>query len=590
VGRDEDVGQDREFDLFLENLRAATDMVSLVQAYVPSLKRAGKSYKGICPFHAEKTPSFTISPDKGLYHCFGCGASGDAIGFVMAIEKIGFIEAVKLLAERAGIPFPERKPARSDDERDKLLAVCETACAFYQQVLRDAGPGSEPVEWLKSRGIDGRTALDFRIGFAPNAWDALARHAAGKGIDVATLAAAGLVVEKEGGGGYDRFRNRVIFPISTISGRVVAFGGRAMSPDEPAKYINSPETLLFRKGDTLYGLHRTKDAIRREGTAVLVEGYTDFLSVYTSGIEHVVATSGTALTESQARLLSRYSKVVIILYDGDDAGRAASERAVQPLLAACEEVRVALLPEGSDPDSFARQRGGEALRELLDSAVRWQRFVLDRWAPDFSAMGISAQTSVIERVGEYLRGVPDPGRRELEVRKASEELAVDEAIVRRAARIKRGKAPDEKKSATPVDTVRWEAEFLRLLIADEQARIRVDGEVEVNDLKDPAHQVAFEAILAAHREGVRIDPAMAVAGGIPRLDSTFVGRLINMPGKPEPLEHHLARIRKERFANEIEALRSQMARAKQEGDIVEEKRLFARYEELQRAVKRSDGS
>lgn len=360
---------------FIDELLLRLDIVEVVGRYVP-LKKAGANYTACCPFHQEKTPSFTVSPSKQFYHCFGCGAHGTAIGFVMEYEGIGFVEAVKLLAGRLGLAVPEARGQASRQQEGghtALAAVLRQALDYYRQALKAA---PEAIAYLKGRGVSGEIAARFGIGYAPPGWQNL------KAVfpDYATsraLVEAGLVVEGENGHRHDRFRDRIIFPILDQRGNVIGFGGRVLGAGEP-KYLNSPETPLFQKGRELYGLPQARRAIREAGRVLVVEGYMDVVALAQHGVEYAVATLGTATTAQHVERLLRLADHIVFCFDGDAAGRRAAWRALENSLPALSDgARVAflLLPEGEDPDSFIRSQGRAAFEGLLKEAVPLSQFL-----------------------------------------------------------------------------------------------------------------------------------------------------------------------------------------------------------------------
>jgi len=354
----------------LNEVRAKSDIVEVISGYV-ALKQAGKTYKALCPFHAEKTPSFVVSPEKQLFHCFGCGAGGDVFSFVMKAENVDFAEAVRILADRAGVALvASSKEAREAQERRAAVYEAnEAACEYFQEVLAGNPEAESARAYLRKRGLSEETVKRFRLGFAPPSWDALLRALTRKKIAREVLLDAGLVIPgKEPGSCYDRFRARLMFPISDPSGKVIGFGGRVIDDSAP-KYLNSPETVLFKKGRNLYALHLAKEAMRRESAAVVVEGYMDAITAHQHGFAHVVASLGTALTEEQARTLRRYVPAVVIAYDADAAGAAATLRGMEILAGAGLEVRVATLPAGEDPDATLRRGGDAAFAKVLADAT-----------------------------------------------------------------------------------------------------------------------------------------------------------------------------------------------------------------------------
>ncbi|NLC51235.1 MAG: DNA primase [Firmicutes bacterium] len=355
----------------VEQIRNQFDLVEVVSRYT-ALKEKGNRFWGLCPFHNEKTPSFTVSPDKQLYHCFGCGAGGDIFQFVMDIENVDFPEAVRLLAAQAGIRIPEGGVADSSDFKLKtmLFDVHKLAARFYHYILYKTTAGKEALTYLKKRGLSDRIIHRFGLGFAPDRWDSLLRFAQRKGIGPNILLKAGLVTHRQDDNGYyDRFRGRIIFPIFDLTGRVIGFGGRTLKGLGP-KYLNSPETPLFNKSSTLYGFNFARGTIRKKQQAIIVEGYMDVITAHQFGLEQTVACLGTALTERQAYLLRQQAEEVFIAFDADVAGENATWRGLDVLRSAGCQVRVAPLPEGDDPDLFLRSKGAAAFQnEILQKAV-----------------------------------------------------------------------------------------------------------------------------------------------------------------------------------------------------------------------------
>jgi DNA primase len=359
---------------FIDDLIARADIVEVVGNRV-TLKKAGREYKACCPFHDEKTPSFTVSPTKGFYHCFGCGEHGTAIGFLMNYEQLGFIDAVEALAEMLGVEVPTTREDRDPGRDTSLYDILNEADQIFRNALRN---NPEAIAYLKRRGIDGTTAGRFAMGFAPDAWDTILKSLGTSDARIAQLRDAGLVIRNEQGREYDRFRNRIMFPIRDPRGRVIGFGGRVMGNDEP-KYLNSPETPVFHKGQALYGLYEARQAQGRPEEILIVEGYLDVASLSQHGIEPSVATLGTATTTDHIRRLTRICDRVIFCFDGDRAGRKAAWRALEtalPHAGGTVELKFLLLPEGQDPDSLVRDGGAEALRELLPNAQQLSEFML----------------------------------------------------------------------------------------------------------------------------------------------------------------------------------------------------------------------
>jgi len=419
-------------------VRDRTDIVAVVRESVPSLKKAGRRLVGLCPFHKEKTPSFSVNPDSGVYHCFGCGEGGDAIKFVMKTEGYTFHEAVRALAESHGIPIEEERSGappsdaeRHKKEREALYGVMSIAAGWYEEQLQKHPQRQYAVDELARRGLDPshEAVRAFRIGYAPPGWDGLASFLKKQGISPAVAESLGLVAPRSSGSGYyDRFRHRLMFSVIDARGRVVAFSGRALAPlpgdeerppgegqyNKPPKYINSPETPIYVKGTNLFGLWQARNAIRQTEHAILVEGNFDVVSLHARGVDNVVGPLGTAFTLDQARLLRRSTVDLTLLFDGDAAGRKAARAAAQP----CEEVgldaRVAILPDKTDPDDFVRTRGEAALKHLLGQARGILEYLIDSELDEsFNAADSLEKAARVELVLGLIAKQKDPMRREL---------------------------------------------------------------------------------------------------------------------------------------------------------------------------------
>ena len=359
-------------DAFVERVSENTDIVRIVQSYVP-LKRRGNRYWGCCPFHHEKTASFSVVPDKGFFYCFGCHAGGNAFKFISLIENISYFDAIKLQAEKLGIPLPERKRSPQEIAREReiqdLRKVNELARDFFHNCLTMTRMGERGKAYFAGRGIRQETIEEFQLGYAPPAWDKLSTAFLKRGIKQEFLLASGLSAErKQGSGLYDRFRGRVIIPIADERGRVVGFGGRVLDDSTP-KYLNTPETVLFNKRKLLFGLDHSHRAIQQEGRAIVVEGYMDAISVFDAGVHNVVASLGTSFTPEHAKKLLHYAPEICFCYDSDEAGQKATIRALTIVRDTGARVRVIVVPDGKDPDEFIRKHGADAFRELVRQAL-----------------------------------------------------------------------------------------------------------------------------------------------------------------------------------------------------------------------------
>ena len=415
---------------FIDDLRLQADIVQVIQEYV-SLKKAGTSYKGLCPFHAEKTPSFTVSRDKGFFYCFGCGAGGDVFKFLELQEKLGFQDAVRHLAQKFGMKVPEAETGREPEaaEREALLKVHERAAAYFRVQLASAA-GSRARQHLRDRGVSAETTEQLGLGFAPHGRESLREALEGDGFARPLLIRSGLVVERESGEVVDRFRGRLIIPIYRDTGSVLAFGARALDADQQPKYLNSPATPGYSKGRTLYGLHLTKGHIRRLGYAVLVEGYFDVAQLLQAGIGPVVASCGTALTVQQGHLLRRFTSKVILSFDPDAAGQGAAARSCELLVAEGFDVNVAVLPPGDDPDGFVRKRGRDAYVDLLRTSRPYLDYLLDRTAAQHELATDEGRRQFLGAMLAVAARIPDPAGRDQFADRLAHKARITEEVIR----------------------------------------------------------------------------------------------------------------------------------------------------------------
>jgi len=416
----------------IEEIRSANDIVDVISQHV-RLKKRGKNFVGLCPFHQEKTPSFTVSSEKQVYHCFGCTKGGNVITFVMEFEKVSFTEAVRSLAEKAGITisFTEVDQERQN-ETEALYNVCRFAGLHFYNNLMKTDEGRSALEYFHHRGFSDETIRVFGLGYSLNSWDGFVHRAKEEGLDRGDLLKAGLIRVREDGTDYDYFRGRAMFPIISTTGRVVGFGARKLREDDPlGKYINSPETPIYNKSRILYGLFHSKDAVRAQDNALMVEGYADLISLYQAGIQNVVASSGTALTEEQVQLISRYGKKLTLVYDADSAGSNATLRGMDIALAQDLDILIVELPEGEDPDSFIKKSGGKEFQKLLDQAVSFIDFKARQFLRTGSFTTPEGKTQAVRSIVQSIAKMKDELKRNFYIKEVATKYDIYESVLYR---------------------------------------------------------------------------------------------------------------------------------------------------------------
>ncbi len=417
----------------IEEIRNAIDIVEFIGSFV-KLKKRGKNYIGLCPFHNEKTPSFNVSPDKQMYHCFGCGVGGNVFTFLMEMEKISFIEAARSLAETAGIQLPTYSPETEDTarEQEELYAVCKMGALFFYNNLISTTEGKFALDYLHKRGLTDETIKMFGLGYSPNSWDGLIQHAESQKIELEYLEKVGLVRKREDGTYYDYFRGRAMFPVFSTTGRVIGFGARKIYDDDQlAKYINSPETPIYNKSRLLYGIHQAKEVMREKDFVILVEGYTDHLKTFQAGFKNVVASSGTALTVEQIQLIARYTKNITIVYDADSAGSKATMRGVDLVLENDLDVRVAKLPSGEDPDSYIEKFSREKFQKLIQNSISFIDFMAQAYETEGYFKTPEGQTKAVRKIIQTIAKIKDPIKRNFYTQDVAEKYGLYESVLQK---------------------------------------------------------------------------------------------------------------------------------------------------------------
>jgi DNA primase len=579
---------------FADRVKQQADIVRVVGEYV-RLKKSGQNFTGLCPFHSEKTPSFAVHPVKQIYHCFGCGAGGDVFKFVMEMDKTTFPESVRAVAEKCGIAIPrarERTPEerRENQQRTSLVELHREAAAFFVQQLNATQEGRAAKAYLLDRGLDSEAMARFGIGFAPSGGETLLRAFKQK-YPEKVLETSGLFSRDQNGRLFDRFRRRVMFPIANDSGKIVAFGGRALGDDLP-KYLNSPETPIYTKSNILYHLDRAKEALRQRDFAVLVEGYMDAIAVARAGISNVVASCGTSLTEPQVKLLNRFTRRIIVNYDPDTAGQAATERSLAILLEQGAEVRVLALPGGKDPDSFIRSEGAAAYTKLLNEAPPYVDYLISR----ASKMDMSTAEGKLRAVNflmPYVQRIPDRILRSEWATRIAQQLRIEEPVLRESMR----KAASERRSevkARPELAGRVgkpaERRLVQMLIEAEEFRAQLAEEIRGGELHRglESERILF-ALCEACASGVRPDAA-ELALALEDRDRRLLFEIAFESAAPptwEEAESCLAVLRRRRAEEELSAVQRQIesfAAAAGAGAGGELRRLLERKQELRRRL------
>jgi DNA primase len=488
---------------FIDEVRAAADIVTVISDTV-SLRKAGAKYKGLCPFHGEKTPSFSVDKDKGFFHCFGCGVGGDVFKFVELQEKVGFGEAVRLLAGRFGIPIPEMEAGgdqrESAAEREALVRIHEVALAYFREQL--ASPAGAKIRdyLLKDRGLTPATIEQLQIGYAPQARDALRQRILKAGFSAVQAVTSGLVTRRDDGSEADRFRHRLMIPILRDTGTVIAFGGRALDADQQPKYLNSPETPIYVKSRTLYGLNLTKGQVRKGNFALIVEGYFDFAQVHQAGGFPVVATCGTALTSQQAQMLRRFASKAVLCYDPDRAGQSAAERSSELLVSEGFDVNVVLLPGGEDPDTFMHRQGREAFVAQLKRSRPYLEFLLDRAAAEHDLARDDSRREFLRKMLGVAARIPDPAARDQFADRLAHKARVTEDVVRaeirRAAAARKTELPAERVPTLQRHIRKAEKGLIWTLVHQPSAAVASLKQLETADLQG----LSTENILKTARE------------------------------------------------------------------------------------------
>lgn len=577
----------------VRRIQDASDIVDVVSGYL-TLQKKGQNYVGLCPFHHEKTPSFVVSPAKQLFHCFGCGAGGDVIGFLMKADSLSFPEAVRTLGEKAGIPIPTlsfaHKASSEDSIREPLLKIHQEAAEYYHQVLANHPAAQNARRYLEERGVRPETVQTFTLGYALPAWDGLLKHLQRQGWSFDQVERAGLAISREERTGqYDRFRDRIIFPIRNLQGKVIAFGGRLLPgrqfpsgnpsvSDGPSlpKYLNSPETPIYTKGQHLFAIERARGAASRAGSLVIVEGYLDALAAHQAGVENTVATLGTALTSEHLHLIRRFTRKVILVFDPDLAGVRATLRTVELFLGSGMAAQVVTLPEGLDPDSFIKSHGAQAFQELLSKPVGLLEYTLQQMVTKTSHKTLEEKLKIINEVLPVLAGVPNHVERSHYVKWVADELQVHERdlgeeLTRHHKQSRKGQKQTQISVSINPQFPPEEEQIIRLLLQGRVSLGELKNRLRKEDFTDARLGRVFALLLETSRpQGeVQVREILQAVQGDSQLNQTVSAWTLQelvCEDYEKTAQDCIQAIRSKYLARELRGMEERIRRAEQEAD------------------------
>lgn len=577
-------------DNLIEDILSRADIVEVVSGYLP-LKRAGRNFKANCPFHHEKTPSFMVSPDRQIYHCFGCGESGNAFKFLMRYERMEFPEAVETLAKKTGVVLPQLK---NEDYKTislgtQLYKINELSASFYAHNL-DSPDGARAKDYLLKRGLKPQTLKSFKLGVALDKWDGLINYLRSKNIPLSLLEKAGLIIPRESGGYYDRFRNRIIFPIFDIKSRPVGFGARVMDKSLP-KYVNSPETPIYAKGKNLYGLHLAKDGIRDTDSVIVVEGYLDIIIPYQEGIRNVVASQGTALTLEQVRLLKRYTDNVVMVYDGDAAGELATLRSLDIFIEEDMNVMVVSLDEGFDPDSYVRKNGIEKFREKIGQAQNLFDYKLDILRSRYDPRQIEGKARIASAILETIDKFKNAVLKSEYLKRLAQVLDIrEESLLQELKKVKHDRPYEPLDNLTrkkgqninPTETL-----LIKLMLEETELINRIRMSLEPSDFQDARISRIVSIMFDLIEEGKNISTSVLMNDLLKDeeiaqvvCESMFLPVDSTMEHKERVVDDCVQRIKAERLRLRKMHLHQQINEAQNTGDENQLQRLIKEYDSL----------
>ena len=574
----------------LNEIQDRCDIVEVISGYI-SLKPAGRNFKACCPFHHEKTPSFTVSPDKQIYHCFGCNSGGNVFNFLKEYEKIDFIDAVKMLAEKTGVKLPEYKSSRDQDSSivSAIYSVNDVAANYYSDLLEKAGSSLEARRYITKRGLDASIIKKFRMGYADSSWNGLLDYLSGRGVNQDTILKAGLIVKGKDNSHYDLFRNRIIFPICDVRGRVLGFGARVMDETLP-KYINSPETTVYKKGLHLYGLNFAKVDIKERNFAIITEGYLDVITCHQYGVNNVIASLGTALTTEQIRLLKRYTLNVLMLYDADQAGEMASLRGMELFLEEGMNVKIATLEKGHDPDSFLRKFGKEKLDEAIKRSKSLFTYKLDILRRRFNDTEPEEKAETIKEMLQTINKVRNAIIKAEYIKLLAQELSVKEdAVWEELKKIKKNRMPQRRENMEQVakkhiDISPAEKILARLMLEDTNLIKMVKDELLPSDFRNQDIRNIAEALFSIDIEDGFIDVNRLINSMEDRVPQNVISFIVNeevdIRDKEKNVCDCIMTIKKENRSRLLKDIQTRLHIAQKSGYEEEEKRLLEEFNQL----------
>jgi len=565
-----------------EKIREVASLVEIASQYT-TLKKRGRKWVGLCPFHTEKTPSFTVDEEKQLYHCFGCGAGGDIFTLVMEKENLNFPEALRYLAEKYHIPMPSKLDAAPGEVKleEKLFKINEMTLNFFRNNLYHSQEGLKALNYLKKRGISQETVNELKLGYALNLWKSLVDFLQSKAVSASFMEKTGLALPTKKGEYYDRFRGRIIFPISSLSGKVVGFGGRTLFDAEP-KYLNSPETPLYSKGRILYGLNMTKNAVRDQGFMILVEGYMDFTALYRAGIKNVAASLGTALTSYQVGLAARFAPRLVLNYDPDPAGLAAAARAIPVCLEKGLNVTVVTLPESADPDEFIKKHGPDKYRAQIKKAWPGLKFYVDSLTAQTDMSIPEEKSRVVQTLVDTLKSIPDPVARNEYLKEAAQYLKTGEDIIRQL--IETARKPLARRAEAAIPFCPAEKRLFQIMIQDRSLAAGLAESLESEIFSGLKSEPAFRTIIQSVRDEKDWDLLQLKNALSPEIFSQLTQILLEKsePGTLEEGRECLCEIRKIFLHKKLKEIQIDIVQSEKQND---RERLLALLYEKQSITK-----